>query len=256
MDPRSLGAGSLDQSAFQAKFPHIRVRMMKEYIGKFSCSQIMDITTLRCLMEYMYTTIEANKNIWYGVNGLPDRSEMAAQPLHFAFFACLSKLSKAFFVLKKKRRSELHDAETKGKKKQSKGQKRKRSKQEEKESNKLEDEVFAHVQIIDSFYPRFPTNKDFVSSAESVMFDHEVKSGERSSGIMVKAFCKNFLKEKKLDPTNRLTVSYASSIEKLRSIMIVELIDDGWVSGICFSFYFVIKFKIRLYICADFLINL
>jgi hypothetical protein len=83
-------------------------------------------------MEYIYTIVHGNQDIWYATDGLPENSEMTSRPLHLTFFACLSTLSKALLVFKKKRKSK---------------------KQEENEAKELEEEEVApHLQIMESLY--------------------------------------------------------------------------------------------------------
>jgi hypothetical protein len=223
MDPRSLAPSSLNRTTFEAKYPHIRLELMKEKIGKFSCSEIMDVKVLRYLMQYIYKTVHGNKDIWYAIDGQPENSEMASRPLHLTFFACLSKLSKAFLVLKNKRKSE---------------------KQEENEAKELEEEEVApHLQIMESLHPQFPTDQVSTYSTEGTIFNHEVRSGKGIPNIMVKAFCKTFLREKDLDPTSRMIVSYATEAKKLRTMIILDLKDDASVSQFYFPFYFLINLK-------------
>ena len=236
--PRSPPPSALDIHSFRLNYPCINVDFMRENMGKFSCTEFMDIDALGCFMEYIFLSIEEYNNMWYGTKGYTMSSEMVSRPLHLNFFASLCKLSKAFWSFNKMKKSKPQDVEEERRDDQ-KG--KNQVKQEQKQVEKSSDEVIStHLQVSDSTNRDSP---DSASSTEGVIYNHEVKCGRGFPDIMIRGFNKKYLREKGLDPRDKKIVKKALLHGKLRTTAIIELKDDS-VSFSSFLPYIWIKLNI------------
>jgi hypothetical protein len=112
--------------------------------------------------------------------------------------------------------------------------------EEGKEMVILKDKVAPfHLEVSDTINPTNLTESDYLSSQSSTkgsMCNHEVNIGSGTPDIMVKTFCKRYLRKNNLDPTLPRTVREAAFDKKLRTVMIIKLKDDYLVSQISFPF--------------------
>ena len=213
--------------SFRINYPWINIQSMEENMGKFSCTEFMDIDALSCFMEYIFFSMEGNKDTWYGREGFTLSGERTSRPLHLSFFASLCTLSKAFWSFKKMKK-ELKQRRDDQKQKEE-------VKQGQKQMEKSSDEVIStHLQVSNNTDQDSP---DSASSTEGVIYNHEVKSGRGFADIMITGFNKQFLRENGLDPIGQKTVMKAFLAGKLRTTSVIELKDDS-VSLILFTLIF------------------
>jgi hypothetical protein len=71
---------------------------MSENVGKFSNCTFMGLGALYYFMEYIFLSIEDNKGIWCGAEGLLVGGERVGRPQQLVFFVSLCKLSRAFWL--------------------------------------------------------------------------------------------------------------------------------------------------------------
>ena len=226
-DPRSLPASSLDLDSFKYQFPLIEVCTRDSLKGKFSISEFMDVEALECFTSHIFATLEASKGVWYGQS--MGGGELASRPLHLILFGCICKLSKSYSVFKKSKKLNQEDVQKKIEDEQQRG---------EIEDNEAGTTI-THLQVRDNVNPQTSGGQDSTSSESSTegsIFNHEGSCPKGIPDIMVKTFCKRFLKEKQLDPTSQDTVIDAIFKEKLRTKAIIELKEDEQVSLLFYLF--------------------
>jgi hypothetical protein len=85
-DTRLVPRSSLDKETFETKFPHINVNIRGQNVSKFSYFTIMSKDVLKCLMQYIFSVLEANTGVWYGAERYLASTMMPSRHLHLTFF--------------------------------------------------------------------------------------------------------------------------------------------------------------------------
>mgnify|MGYP000485797282 CR=1 FL=1 len=103
-DPKSVPSTCLDEETFKLQVPLSKFLNVGEMKGEILTDSVMDTTALICLVNYILLALEANKDVWLGIEGPLMGGELASRPMQLIFFGCLHKLSKSFLAFKKKKK--------------------------------------------------------------------------------------------------------------------------------------------------------